>query len=95
MPEPVPTKKAQSPSERLQRLHRAVLLADVLQASGVNAQMAAMATEDPEHNDWSQIAEAVRQMGEPFYNTPSEQTQRLAIALLQRRESWAEKLRSK
>jgi hypothetical protein len=80
-----------SASEDLNRLKRAVLLADLAQASGINSQMLAMASQE----DWGVAAEGIRRMGEPFNGTPSEETQKLTIALLVRREEWSRRLNGK
>ena len=76
-------------SEELNRLRRATLLADLLQATGITAMEAANAGEV----DWAQAADGLRAIGEAFNNTPSPETQKLTISLLQRREDFARRLK--
>ena len=70
--------------EQYHRLSRAVLLADLLQASGITASAVMLA----DAAFWALATEGVRRFAE-FRGVPSTETQGLAVELLTRREEWA------
>lgn len=85
-------------SEELARLRRAILLADLIQASGISSQEAAMAVamsayNDKPHEFWCTAADSLRQMGYDFRGLPSDETQRAAIRLLNAREDMATRMK--
>ncbi len=83
-----------SASEDLNRLRRAILLADIIQATGVTTQEIRRRSGNALHNTifWQCAVTGIRQMGETFNGIPSPETCALALSLLERRERFAERI---
>ncbi len=83
-----------SASEDLNRLLRAILLTDIIQATGVTTEEIKRRSGNALHNTifWECAVTGIRQMGETFNGIPSPETCALALSLLERRERFAERI---